>query len=185
MGDGDAVQRCKSERSSCAKVETWMTKTGRGSTTCCPSCILGRGVASPRPPLPGVQGKALPLPAGEARVLGWHAVPTLPRYRTTLPEVGVRMSIGERTRRSRAPTRCRVKGGAGDREVGRRAVPAAQPLAHVSPHRFRSRSVICTPNSVISFGATPCPPCKQIPTRVWCLAKPALTSPSISQIFWG
>ena len=36
----------------------------------------------------GGQGEALPLPAGGARErqLGWHAVPTLPEAKPTLPE---------------------------------------------------------------------------------------------------
>jgi hypothetical protein len=118
---GTEERQCKGANRSGAPVERWGTKTGRG-------------VASPRPPCVGVQGEALPLPAGGARErrLGWHAVPTL-------PEAGERTLLGERTRRSRAPTRGRsprkevarlvrspnptrynVKGGTGDRNIGRR-----------------------------------------------------------------
>jgi hypothetical protein len=86
----------------------------------------GRGVASPRPPCVGVQGEALPLPAGGARERqrGQHVVLSLPEAArlarsanpTSIqcqpyPIQGGRTSIGERTRRSRAPTRGRVKGG--------------------------------------------------------------------------
>ena len=101
----------------------------------------GRGVASPRPSWLGGQGEALPLPAGGARerqraptgsdtfrmpnevrphgALGWHAVPTLPRYRVkeggrgpgylqaarVVPELSIRQTLTAiRLRQHAVPT---------------------------------------------------------------------------------
>ena len=79
---------------------------------------VGRGLAAPS--YGGGQGEALPLPASGARErqLGWHAVPTLPRYSPmplgwhavpTLPKA-------TRVARGAVPTRYKVKRGTGGRK---------------------------------------------------------------------
>jgi hypothetical protein len=57
------------------KVGTWQDRV---QSTECRVRRDGRGVASPRPPGVGVQGEALPLPAGGAREIGQHMVLSLP-----------------------------------------------------------------------------------------------------------
>jgi hypothetical protein len=77
------VQRCKSERSSCGKVERWKYEKGakRGTGDRKVSAGGGRVVRSRFGRyLANVRDAVAPLPAGGARErqLGWYAVPTLP-----------------------------------------------------------------------------------------------------------
>jgi hypothetical protein len=97
----EAVQSCKSVGGLCkgAKLNT----------------KIGRGVAMPRPPMVEDKAKPCPYPRAEpARgMLGWHAVPTLPKAARSIRRAAGGGALGWTTRgcplRSDGPSRLKLR----------------------------------------------------------------------------